>query len=102
MATSWVTGSTPLTENQGGDLVGLQHMGSEQGEEYAWRQVGAWNRKLSDVLAADDGSGDSRHRVAATPPVRADAGNGPDAGNIDVQARSLPLAGIGLHRLHAG
>uniref|UniRef100_A0AAU2K2V9 Uncharacterized protein n=1 Tax=Streptomyces sp. NBC_00049 TaxID=2903617 RepID=A0AAU2K2V9_9ACTN len=63
LVTGWVSVSTPLTEDQGWTLVGLQHMGSGQGEMYAWNKVGAWRRQLSEALAADDGSEESRHRV---------------------------------------
>ncbi|MFG2235810.1 hypothetical protein ACGFNX_38415 [Streptomyces sp. NPDC048723] len=65
LATAWVSVSTPLTKSQGWTLVGLQHMGSGQGEMYAWNKVGAWQRQLTEVLAADDGSEESRHRVTA-------------------------------------
>ncbi|MFB7266618.1 hypothetical protein ACFCXH_31405 [Streptomyces nojiriensis] len=40
-------------------------MDSGQGEMYAWNKVGAWQRQLTEVLAADDGSEGSRHRVTA-------------------------------------
>ncbi|MFD8412066.1 hypothetical protein ACFV2Q_09945 [Streptomyces sp. NPDC059650] len=63
LATAWVSASTPLTENQGWTLVGLQHMGSGQGEMYAWGKLGAWERQLTEALTADDGSEESRHRV---------------------------------------
>lgn len=64
MATSWVSAGTPLSKNQGWDLVGLQYAGSAQGEMHAWRRVGAWEQHLVQVLAADDGSEEARGRVA--------------------------------------
>ncbi|WP_405827199.1 MULTISPECIES: hypothetical protein [unclassified Streptomyces] len=73
LATAWVSVSTPLTESQGWTLVGLQHMGSGQGEMYAWNKVGAWQRQLTEVLAADDGSEESRHRVTAAKRAAASA-----------------------------
>ncbi|MFD8020764.1 hypothetical protein ACFV6G_10095 [Streptomyces lavendulae] len=63
LVTSWVSASTPLTESQGWTIVGLQHMGSGQGEMYAWGKLGTWEQQLAAVLAAADGSEESRHRV---------------------------------------
>ncbi|MER6391536.1 hypothetical protein ABT236_24110 [Streptomyces sp. NPDC001523] len=72
LATAWVSPATPMSENQGWDLVGLQHMGSAQGEMYAWNRVLRWQRQLVEALTtADAPSGDdggrgtsSRHRAA--------------------------------------
>lgn len=63
LVTTWVSANTPLTESQGWKVVGLQHMGSAQGEMYAWGKLGTWEQQLTAVLAADDGSEESRHRV---------------------------------------
>ncbi|MER6523413.1 hypothetical protein ACFWHQ_37605 [Streptomyces sp. NPDC060334] len=72
LATAWVSPAAPLSKSRGWDLVGLQHMGSAQGEMYAWRRVLRWERQLVEALtAADVPSGDdggegasSRHRAA--------------------------------------
>ncbi|ATZ29269.1 hypothetical protein ACFZBM_30460 [Streptomyces lavendulae] len=63
LVTAWVSTSTPLTESQGWTIIGLQHMGSAQGEMYAWGKLGTWEQQLTAVLAADDGSEESGHRV---------------------------------------
>ncbi|MER7514627.1 hypothetical protein ABTX82_40920 [Streptomyces lavendulae] len=63
LVTAWVSTSTPLTESRGWTIIGLQHMGSAQGEMYAWGQLGTREQQLTAVLAADDGSEESGHRV---------------------------------------
>ncbi|MGW0367274.1 hypothetical protein [Streptomyces sp. NPDC002990] len=72
LATAWVCPGTPLSQRQGWDLVGLQHMGSAQGETYAWGRVLKWERRLAEALTCaevptvDDDAGGvmSRHRLA--------------------------------------
>lgn len=65
LVTKWVSGSKPLSEAQGWVLVGLQHAGSGHMEMHVWDRVRAWERRLADVLAADDGSEDGRRRSQA-------------------------------------
>ncbi|MEV7508493.1 hypothetical protein AB0O42_09355 [Streptomyces sp. NPDC089922] len=64
LVSRWVSADTPLTESQGWKLVGLQHPGSGHGEMYAWRDVRAWERELAAALATDDGTPESRDRLA--------------------------------------
>ncbi|MEV5984350.1 hypothetical protein AB0L85_04935 [Streptomyces sp. NPDC052051] len=64
LATAWISADTPLSEERGWELVGLQHSGSAQEEMYVWEDVRDWERRLVEVLAADDGSARSRERVA--------------------------------------
>ncbi|MFG2329364.1 hypothetical protein ACGFMM_07040 [Streptomyces sp. NPDC048604] len=65
LATEWVSGSKPLSEAQGWVLVGLQHVGSGHMEMHAWDCVDDWERRLAEVLAADDGSEAGRRRSEA-------------------------------------
>ncbi|WP_318212366.1 MULTISPECIES: hypothetical protein [unclassified Streptomyces] len=65
LVTRWVSASKPLTEAQGWVLVGLQHAGSGNLEMRIWENVDDWERRLVEVLAADDGSEDSRRRSEA-------------------------------------
>ncbi|MFJ4316978.1 hypothetical protein ACIP46_17115 [Streptomyces lavendulae] len=62
LVTAWVSTSTPLTESRGWTIIGLQHMGSAQGEMYAWGQLGT-RAQLTAVPAAEDGSEESGHRI---------------------------------------
>ncbi|MET9608110.1 hypothetical protein ABZZ17_24090 [Streptomyces sp. NPDC006512] len=64
LASGWVSADIPLTESQGWKLVGLQHPGSGHMEMYVWDDVLAWERELATVLAADDGTPESRERIA--------------------------------------
>lgn len=65
LVTEWVSGSKPLSEAQGWVLVGLQYAGSGHMEMHVWDRVRDWERRLAEVLAADDGSEDSRRRGEA-------------------------------------
>ncbi|MFE2131537.1 hypothetical protein [Streptomyces amritsarensis] len=64
LVSRWVSADTPLTESQGWKLVAFQHPGSGHMEMYVWDAVRAWERELATVLAADDGTPQSRERIA--------------------------------------
>ncbi|MEV5879521.1 hypothetical protein AB0L75_35950 [Streptomyces sp. NPDC052101] len=65
VAVSWVRADSPLSKNQGWELVGLQYPGSAQGEMYVWRRVWAWEQQLAQALADADDSEEGHGRVAA-------------------------------------
>lgn len=64
VAAGWVSADTPLSQDQGWHLVGLQYAGSAQGEMHTWDGVRAWQQQLVQALKAADGSADSAGRIA--------------------------------------
>ncbi|WP_327187172.1 hypothetical protein [Streptomyces sp. NBC_01334] len=64
VATDWVSADTPLSQDQGWHLVGLQYAGSAQGEMHTRDRVGAWRQQLVQALKAADGSAEGAGRIA--------------------------------------
>ncbi|MEE1763850.1 hypothetical protein [Streptomyces sp. SP18BB07] len=67
LAVGWVSAVTSLSkdrQDQGWQLVALQHSGSGHMEMYAWGAVETWERRLAETLATADDSAEGRARIA--------------------------------------
>ncbi|MDX2604196.1 hypothetical protein PV379_26635 [Streptomyces caniscabiei] len=67
LAVGWVSAATSLSkdrQDQGWQLVALQHSGSGHMEMYAWEAVETWERRLAETLATADDSAEDCARIA--------------------------------------